>query len=234
MATRKKAVPEAAVREDRGEEAGGEEGRREEAGREEGRSAKRPAAKKPAPGGRVAKAAGEALRLAGVGTDAVARATGKAWDQWLAILDKAGAAAMPHKAIAAMLADRYGVPPWWSQMVDGGLRAGARAARGAPEERRVRGQRLADAAGLARSRVRGLDGPEAARAVARRRPHRGHARHRRQVDAHHVDRGRLPRRRELLSRRARARAGCRWSTASSPTRRPARSRRPSGAAPSTG
>ncbi len=24
---------------------------------------------------------------------------------------------MPHKAIAAMLADKYGVPPWWSQMV---------------------------------------------------------------------------------------------------------------------
>ena len=75
---------------------------------------KKPIAKKP-----IAKkgVAGEALRLAGVGTDAVARATGKAWDQWLAILDKAGAVAMPHKAIAAMLADRYGVPPWWSQMV---------------------------------------------------------------------------------------------------------------------
>ena len=75
---------------------------------------KKPIAKKP-----IAKkgVAGEALRLAGVGTDAVARATGKAWDQWLAILDKAGAVAMPHKAIAAMLADKYGVPPWWSQMV---------------------------------------------------------------------------------------------------------------------
>jgi len=67
--------------------------------------------------GPLARASGEALRLAGVGTDAVAKATGKAWDQWLAILDKAGAAAMPHKAIAAMLAGKFGVPAWWSQMV---------------------------------------------------------------------------------------------------------------------
>jgi len=62
-------------------------------------------------------ASGEALRLAGVGTDAVARATGKAWDQWLAILDRAGAVALPHKAIASMLAQKFRVPPWWSQMV---------------------------------------------------------------------------------------------------------------------
>jgi uncharacterized protein YndB with AHSA1/START domain len=59
----------------------------------------------------------EAFRLAGVGSDAVARATGKAWDQWLAILDKAGAATMPHKAIAKMLSEKYAVPPWWSQMI---------------------------------------------------------------------------------------------------------------------
>lgn len=58
-----------------------------------------------------------ALRLAGIGSDAVARATGKAWDQWLGILDKAGAAAMPHKAIARMLSEKYAVPPWWSQMI---------------------------------------------------------------------------------------------------------------------
>jgi uncharacterized protein YndB with AHSA1/START domain len=67
--------------------------------------------------GRVRRLSREALRLAGVGSDAVARATGKAWDQWLAILDKAGAAAMPHKAIAKLLAEKYAVPPWWSQMI---------------------------------------------------------------------------------------------------------------------
>ena len=77
---------------------------------------KKPAARK-ATRGVLARVPGEALRLAGVGTDAVAKATGKAWDQWLAILDKAGAVAMPHKAIAAMLSEKFGVPPWWSQMV---------------------------------------------------------------------------------------------------------------------
>jgi uncharacterized protein YndB with AHSA1/START domain len=59
----------------------------------------------------------EAVRLAGVGSDALARATGKAWDQWLGILDKAGAATMPHKAIAKMLSEKYALPPWWSQMI---------------------------------------------------------------------------------------------------------------------
>jgi uncharacterized protein YndB with AHSA1/START domain len=79
-------------------------------------AAKRPPAMK-APRGPLARASAEALRLAGVGSDAVARATGKAWDQWLAILDRAGAATMPHQAIAALLAGRFGVPSWWSQMV---------------------------------------------------------------------------------------------------------------------
>jgi uncharacterized protein YndB with AHSA1/START domain len=78
---------------------------------------RRTATKKAAASGVLARSSGEALRLAGVGSDAVARATGKAWDQWLAILDKAGAVAMPHKAIARMLAEKFSVPPWWSQMV---------------------------------------------------------------------------------------------------------------------
>jgi uncharacterized protein YndB with AHSA1/START domain len=79
--------------------------------------ARPPARRKAATAGMFEAASGEVLRLAGVGTDAVARATGKAWDQWLAILDRAGAAAMPHKAIAALLAGKFGVPGWWSQMV---------------------------------------------------------------------------------------------------------------------
>lgn len=76
-----------------------------------------PHAKPASPPGRAMRLSREALRLAGVGSDAVARATGKAWDQWLALLDKAGAAAMPHKAIANLLAEKYAVPPWWSQMI---------------------------------------------------------------------------------------------------------------------
>ncbi len=84
---------------------------------------KKPVARKPKSGAvhavkrTISRAAGKVLSLAGVGSDAVARATGRAWDQWLAVLDAAGAAAMPHKAIAKLLSDRHGVPPWWSQMV---------------------------------------------------------------------------------------------------------------------
>lgn len=57
------------------------------------------------------------LRLAGVRTDAVMRATGRGWHQWLTVLDRAGARAMPHKDIALLLSRKFGVPDWWSQMV---------------------------------------------------------------------------------------------------------------------
>jgi uncharacterized protein YndB with AHSA1/START domain len=57
------------------------------------------------------------LRLAGVGTEAVMRATGRAWGDWLAVLDRAGARGMAHKDIALLLSRKFGVPDWWSQMV---------------------------------------------------------------------------------------------------------------------
>jgi uncharacterized protein YndB with AHSA1/START domain len=61
--------------------------------------------------------AARGLRLAGVGSEAVLRATGRAWDEWLKLLDRAGAKAMPHKDIALMLSRKFAVPDWWSQMV---------------------------------------------------------------------------------------------------------------------
>ena len=60
---------------------------------------------------------GAALKLAGVGSEAVLKATGRAWDEWLKVLDRAGAKGMPHKDIARMLYDKFSVPGWWSQMV---------------------------------------------------------------------------------------------------------------------
>ncbi len=57
------------------------------------------------------------LRYAGVGNDAVLKATGRAWDEWLRLLDRAGAKKMPHKDIALMLSRKFEVPNWWSQMV---------------------------------------------------------------------------------------------------------------------
>jgi uncharacterized protein YndB with AHSA1/START domain len=72
-----------------------------------------------APKGKAARAArsAKAMRLAGVGSEAVLRATGRAWDEWLRVLDKAGAKSMPHKDIALMLSRKFNVPDWWSQMV---------------------------------------------------------------------------------------------------------------------
>jgi len=57
------------------------------------------------------------VKLAGVGSDAVLKATGKGWDEWLRILDRAGARKMAHKDIALLLSRRCGVPSWWSQML---------------------------------------------------------------------------------------------------------------------
>ena len=56
-------------------------------------------------------------QIAGMSSDAVKAKTGKGWDEWFGVLDKAGAAQMPHQQIAALLHDKHGVPAWWTQMV---------------------------------------------------------------------------------------------------------------------
>ncbi len=48
---------------------------------------------------------------------AVKEKTGKVWSQWIAILDKWGAAKKPHKEMAAYLHKQYQLPAWWAQMV---------------------------------------------------------------------------------------------------------------------
>ncbi len=51
-------------------------------------------------------------------SDAAVKAkTGKDWAGWFGALDRAGAADLEHRDIAALLSDRRGVPGWWSQMV---------------------------------------------------------------------------------------------------------------------
>lgn len=56
-------------------------------------------------------------KLNGITSAAVERATGSGWDHWLRVLDRAGAASMPHREIAALLHARHGVGDWWSQML---------------------------------------------------------------------------------------------------------------------
>jgi len=54
---------------------------------------------------------------AGVSTDAVARRTGKSWDDWFEVLDSAGAATLDQRGIVAILAQKHGIGPWWQQMI---------------------------------------------------------------------------------------------------------------------
>jgi uncharacterized protein YndB with AHSA1/START domain len=49
--------------------------------------------------------------------EAVKAKTGKKWDQWFAILDKAGAKEMSHKEIVKFLNSEHDVGPWWQQTV---------------------------------------------------------------------------------------------------------------------
>lgn len=50
-------------------------------------------------------------------TLAVIAKTGKSWEQWFRILDRAGAARMDHKNIVKLLGARHDIGPWWRQMV---------------------------------------------------------------------------------------------------------------------
>jgi len=49
--------------------------------------------------------------------EAVKAKTGKKWDQWFAILDKAGAKDMSHKEIVKFLNSAHDLGPWWQQTV---------------------------------------------------------------------------------------------------------------------
>ena len=56
-----------------------------------------------------------------VSSEAVKKATGKTWDEWLVILDREGARQMLHKDIARLLRGKgYIESGWWSQMVANG------------------------------------------------------------------------------------------------------------------
>lgn len=56
-------------------------------------------------------------KAAGVSNEAVESKTGKSWDAWFALLDRAGATEWPHKQIAAYLHEDHDCPSWWSQTV---------------------------------------------------------------------------------------------------------------------
>ena len=57
------------------------------------------------------------LKFGGIGSDAVKAKTGKDWEEWIRLLDKAKAHTMSHKDIAVIVHEKFGVGDWWSQMV---------------------------------------------------------------------------------------------------------------------
>jgi hypothetical protein len=56
-------------------------------------------------------------KLGGISSEAVAKATGKSWPEWIAFLDSLDAIKLPHQEIASLLFDQYKVSRWWCQMV---------------------------------------------------------------------------------------------------------------------
>lgn len=54
---------------------------------------------------------------AGMSDEAVSAKTGRTWKQWVAELDRFGAAARSHAEIARHLHAAHGLPGWWAQMV---------------------------------------------------------------------------------------------------------------------
>ena len=57
------------------------------------------------------------IRVGTLTDDAVRVKTGKTWEEWCKILDRAGARMMDHQEIAHLLKDQLGLTRWWSQMV---------------------------------------------------------------------------------------------------------------------
>jgi len=56
-------------------------------------------------------------RIPRISDEALQLKTGKNWQEWFAILDRAGAKRMNHAQIAACLYEKWSLPGWWSQMV---------------------------------------------------------------------------------------------------------------------
>lgn len=55
--------------------------------------------------------------VSGTSSEATERATGKPWDEWMALLDAAGGRGMTHKQLVAHLAIDRDVSPWWRQQI---------------------------------------------------------------------------------------------------------------------
>ena len=56
-------------------------------------------------------------KASGTSDEAVRRRTGRGWQEWFEILDRAGAKEMDHKSIVEYLNENHAISPWWQQQV---------------------------------------------------------------------------------------------------------------------
>ena len=66
---------------------------------------------------RVAPAAKALAELAGMSDAAITKNTGRAWEEWVRVLDGHAASEMRHSDIANLVSATYGVRAWWTQAV---------------------------------------------------------------------------------------------------------------------
>lgn len=59
-------------------------------------------------------------KIAGTSDEAVIKATGKGWSQWIAVLDRKKAAQMSHQEIGQFLREKHKLSQWWAQKVSVG------------------------------------------------------------------------------------------------------------------
>jgi hypothetical protein len=64
-----------------------------------------------------ARTAGDDLSRAGTSDEAVRKATGRGWAEWVALLDGLEADSLEHRDIARRLAEEHGLSGWWGQTV---------------------------------------------------------------------------------------------------------------------
>lgn len=53
----------------------------------------------------------------GISSESVKAKTWKDWEEWIQVLDKEKAYLLPHKEIALLAGNKFGVGDWWCQMV---------------------------------------------------------------------------------------------------------------------
>jgi hypothetical protein len=55
--------------------------------------------------------------LAGMSDVSLTKKTGRTWKEWVSVLDREGAAKLPHPEIARRMREEHGLPSWWAQTV---------------------------------------------------------------------------------------------------------------------